>query len=689
MSDILTFARKLMRINEKAVRSNTASAIFGSVGDLPQAITNRAAYRIGLWPCTSSDKPELAMGMWAALAHLLERWRDIQVYRLFVKLEGDPDDFKWSMEQSQFTVKDWDIDPLDENIGLWGKLEQEGDAWKLTATIDNDMLTGEDNKSENLSISADSATALISMLPDFAASIAEKIGANRIDNTDTPYPSEIHEENAEFLALMQQVLDWDVKLVAYLWDVEWEDEDIEDDFQNLIAASQASQSDFSAWLTAKSIAHTMRPGYSVIGDLLVESVGEIISASPNSHYPAPIMAGALYNMGFAPNSYRLLEDEVKAHADNKIAWLKLAELYASGGHLAESVERFQTAIEKDAVNSHLFRAYGNVLLAADQYGVIIESFAFIDPDEFDEDELVWEAIEAYQKALENDPNDTRALYSQLLQLILVDNEDEDERLWSNFEKLVSLDISGEYIRDVIESFYDVEDISLGIETLERLLSEQPERIDLYINLASLHLVHEDGLAARPLLEKAKGLSTDLGILADIERLLLTADDPNFEQRFAELVGILDAGNELPADEVEYLENIVEQSPNLVQGQLALARSYYFWDDTDEALEVLLDTQERIPDQPDILDWLARILWESDEKELAFQYLNRGIQNYPFNVQLLSRIGLYLFDNKQLKNARAYLSRAEEIAPRHPELQRVRSYIARKLGENPDLYQEED
>lgn len=689
MSDILTFARKLMRINEKVVRSNTASAIFGSVGDLPQAISNRSAYRVGLWPCMSSEKPELAMGMWATLAHLLERWRDIQVYRLFVRLEGDPDDFEWSMEQSQFTVKDWDVKPLDENIGLWGKLEQDGDTWKLTATIDNDMLTGEDNEPENLSISADSATALISMLPDLAASIAEKIGADRVDDTDTPYPNETHEENEALITLMQQVLDWDVKLVAYLWDVEWEDEDIEDDFENLIAASQASQSDFSAWLIAKSIAHTMRPGYSVIGDLLVDRVGEIISVFPNSHYSAPIMAAAIYNMGFAPNSYRLLEDEVKTHADNKIAWLKLAELYASGGHLAESIERFQIAIEKDAVNNHLFRAYGNVLLAADQYGLILESFVFVEPDDLEEDELVWEAIEAYQKALEYDSNDTRALYSQLLQLILVDDEDEDERLWSDFENLLLLDSSGEYIRDVIESFYDIEDISPGIETLEKLLSEQPKRIDLYINLASLHLVHEDGLAARPLLEKAKGLSTDLGILADIERLILTADDPNFEQRFAELVGILDAGNELSSDNVEYLENIVEQSPSLVQGQLSLARSYYLWGDTDEALEVLLDTQERIPDQADILDWLGRILWESDEKELAFKYLNRGIQNYPFNVQLLSRMGRYLFDNKQLQNARAYLSRAEEIAPRHPELQRVRAYIAQKMGENPDLYREED
>jgi tetratricopeptide (TPR) repeat protein len=400
------------------------------------------------------------------------------------------------------------------------------------------------------------------------------------------------------------------------------------------------------------------------------------------------MAGAIYNMGFPPNSYRLLEDELETHDRSTLSWLKLAELYASGGHLAESIESFQTAIEKEAVNSHLFRAYGNVLLAADQQGLELDSFAFVEPDEIDEDAFIWEAIEAYQKAIDQDPNDIRALYSQLLQLIFVDDEEEYERLWSHFGKLVSLDSSGEYIRDVIESFYEIEDISPGIDTVQALLDKQPERIDLYINLASLHLAHEDSLAARPLLEKAKKLTTDVEVHADIERLILTADDPNFEQRFAEMLGILDAGNALSADDVEYLEEIVEQAPHVVQGQLALARSYFLWDDTDEALEVLLDTQERIPDQADILDWLARIFWESDERELAFQYLNRGIQNYPFNVQLLSRFGQYLFDNGQLQHARAYLSRAEEISPRHPNLQTVRAYIARKMAENPDLQQED-
>lgn len=684
MGDLVTFARRLMRINEKVARSNTPTAIFGSIGDLPQAISHRANYRIGLWPCVSEEKPELAMGLWSALAHLLERWHDIQVYRLFVKFEEEYEDFEWSMEKSQFTVEDWELEPLDENIGIWGELKQEGDSWQLSISIDNDMLTGEDSEPEDLSISAPTATGLIAMLPDFAKLIAERIGAELIDDTDIPYPNVDYQETEALVQFLKQVLDWEVQLLAYFWDADWEDEDIETDFHELLDSGKAVQDDFAAWLASKSVAHTMRPGYSVIGDLLFEQVEAIFTTFPDSFYPVPIMAAAIYNMGFAPDSYRLLEDELKTHPLSQQAWLRLAELYAGGGHFNESLSHFQTAIEKDLANNTLYRNYGNVLLATDQYGIEVETFVLVDPDKYAEDSVIWEAIEAYEKALEQDSHDVRTLYAQSLQLILVDEE--LTRFWTSFDKLVALDTTGDYVREVVESLYDVEDISHAVDTLKSLLDKNPERIDIYINLAALYLLDEDGDSAETLLEKAQEMTEDLEILTDIERMLLSVDDPDFEQRFAELVSILDAGNAISSDDMEYLEEIVEDSPNFVEGQLAVARAYYIWDDTDEALEVLLSAQERLPDQPEILSWLARILWESGESELAFQYLNRGLQNYPFNVALLARTGQYLFDNGQLKAARAMLSRAEEISPRDPSLQVVRTYIAQKMASNPDLYE---
>lgn len=684
MSDLLTFARKLMRINERVVATNTASAIFGSIGDLPQSVNSRAALRIGLFPCETENEEDaqLAMGLWAVLAHLLERWRDIEVYRIFVRFEDEVEDFVWTMDKSQFSVEDWDIEYLDENIGLWGELKQSDGGWQLIVTIDNDNLTGEDSEPLDLIFEAESSGALFTKLPTFAQSIADAIDAGRVNDTDPIYPDKPIEVNEAFNTFLETLFEWEVNLLASLWGVELDDDDVNDMLNDLLEAGKAVGTDFAAWAVAKSVAETMRPGYSVIGDVLIDSVSDVTTTF-DSPFPMPILANAVFNMGFAQKSYRLLGDELKIHPDNTYAWLKLAELYAEGGLWLQSIDRFQSAIEGEAVNSHLYRAYGNALISAERAGQEIESFILIDLSEYSQDYVLWEAIESYDEALKLDPDDIRACYARVLQLSEVDFE--QEYLWDDFVKLIEMDSNGDYTADVIDSLYDVEDVQAGLDALIGLIEKNPERLDLHMNLAALYIAGYDGESAAPLLEKAKTMTTDRVRLAEIERLNLTANDPEFEYRFSEIISVLDAGNKLGADDAEFLEDVVENAPNVIEAQIALGRSYYLWKEYDEALEVLLDTQENFPDQPDVLDWLGRILWESGERETAFSYLNKGIQRHPFNVQLIARAGQYLFDNDQLDEARRYLARAEEISPRHPMLQAVRADIARQMAANPAKY----
>ncbi len=679
MSDLLTFARKMMRLNERVVATNKPSAIFGSVGDLPQAVGSRASLRIGLWSCLSDEQPEIAMGLWIALAHLLERWRDIEVYRLFVKFDEEPENFVWTMEKSQVSVEEWDLEYLDENIGIWGELKQVDEKWQLTTTIDNDNLTGQDNEPVDVILSALNPIDFFAMLPDLAQTIADMIDTNSLDNTDPDYPQEVIELSPEFTKFLDNALEWEVNLLASLWGVEWDDDEILDAFSELLTSAKSVGNDFSAWLVSKSIAETMRPGYSIIGDLFIDNVTDTTSAL-DSVFPVPILAGAMFNMGFAQQSYRLLNDEVKKRPNSAYAWLKLAELYAEGGLTSQSIETFQSAIRHEAVNKHLFRAYGNVLLTSDSP---IDDLILIDIGKYDENHVIWEAIQAYDETLKLDPDDVRARYARVLRLAEVDFE--QTYLWDDFAKLVDNDETGEYVSYVIDELYDVNDIQQGVNAFEAQIEKHPERLDLYVNLSALYIAGYENETALPLLEKAKTMTKDTSHLADIERLTLTASNPEFEYRFTEVVSILDAGNKLNADDVEFLEDIVEQAPHVIDAHIALGRSYYYWDEIDEALEVLLDAQESIPDQPSVIDWLGRILWESGERDTAFTYLNRGISAYPFNVQLLARAGQYLFDNGQLEEARTYLGRAEEISPRHPMLQQVRGYIARQMSDNPTKY----
>lgn len=682
MTDITAFARRLMNINEKVIQSNTPRAIFGSIGDLPQSITAKPPFRIGLWPCVSNEHPEFAMGLFVILAHLLERWRDIRVYRLFVKLADDPDEFDWSIEQSQFEVDDWPVEALDENIAIWGSLKKADGKWELKVSIENDLLTGKDNEPTELVFTADNLVNFIGQLVTIAEKIAENIEAERVDETEPLFGADNLPDETSLKPLLSKLLKWDVQLLASLWGVELEDDDIEDDFEELLEAGKSVQHDMAAWAISKAVAHTMLPGYTIIGDLLVSRVDEVLETFPNSQLPAPLLALAIYRMGNVQEAYKLLESDVKARPETVASWLKLAELYAAGGRLDESLERFQTAIEKEVTSGHLYRAYGNVLLAADQYGTHIEDFVLINVDDIDEDEIIWEAIEAYDKALKANPNDARALYTKLLQMLLV--EADNDRVWADFKQLLLLADTGEYIRDVIESMYEIEDIQPGIDAILSVIKEKGEHFDLFINVASLYIVDENGKDAKAYLEKAKSMTDSVDKLADIEHLLLSTDYPEFEYKFGELEAIVNAGNSLSTDDVDFLEKVSEKAPHLIKAHLVLAGAYHTWGDKDAALEVLLDTQEKLPDNPAVIDMLAKILWESDERELAFEYLNKGLTAYPFSVTLLVRTGRYLFDNEQLTQARAYLGRAEEIAPQDPTLRNVRSYIARKVAENPEL-----
>lgn len=682
MSDL---ARRLMRIDEKTAQTTNDSAIFGAVGSLAQNIGTRPPYRIGLWPCKSTDAPILAMGVWSILAHLLERWQDVLVYRLFLPLDADAEtfDFEYDIAQTQFDADDWALDDLDENIAIWGVLKDQDDSLELVVSIENDLLEEEITP---IQVTATSWGDLINKMPDLANELITIIDAERLDTTKPAFQA-LPELDADFEGLAEVLVRWQGSLLAHLWGYEWDDEALEDTFDELLEEAQDFDAELGSWIMAQVLRQAMRPGLALIGDLLVPKIDEIIAAFPNSTYVPIFASDGLFELGYAQESYNLLSRATVQQPDSVAAWLKLADLYTRGGRLLDAVDVIQSAIENEATSHILYRFYGNVLQVVERYGEPLDAFILIDLDEREDDYLLWESIEAYQEALKAKPDDVSALHAQLLQLSMV-AEHEETRLWDGFRKLLELDQTGERIRDVIENLYDVPDIMPAREAIEAKMQLEGERLDLYINLAMLHLSQDAGDEAMPYLETAQRLASNDTQKADVERLMLVAGNPEFEQRLGEILAVLDAGNTVTSSDVELLEDAVEDAPHWINLQIALARAYYNWDDADAALEVLLDTQKTLPDNPEVLDMLGRVLWEAGEHDLAFQYLNRGLERYPNYVPLLVRVGRYLFENKQLKDARAYLAHAEQIAPNDPALRRIRAFIANEVAKNPDLYIED-
>ena len=226
----------------------------------------------------------------------------------------------------------------------------------------------------------------------------------------------------------------------------------------------------------------------------------------------------------------------------------------------------------------------------------------------------------------------------------------------------------------------LEDVSPGLDILADAIEASPERVDLRVNYAVALLLDEQPDEAAAELEVAEELTDDLSIIADIERLFLEANDPEFESRLGEITELVTAGRPLGRRDIEFLDAALEEAQSFSQGYLLLARGYLNGESSSAALEVLLDGQNYLPEDAEITALLARVLWDSGEHELAFDYLNKGLKHNPDDVPLLALSGQYLCDEGQDEEARTFLMRAQSLEPRNRTLIETQRYISRQMGQ---------
>lgn len=667
-------ADKLMYLGVGRPASGLPSALFGSIGNLASEITlGKPRWRIGLWPLQSHQDPEVAMGIASILGFLLESRRDVRVYRLFAQLEGDPSDYEWTIEKSQFSVDDWQLDNLDENVAIWGEIERLDAGWTVNLEIEND-LSGEE-ESYKFAYTASSIAELINKLPQITEDIANDLATDLI-NTNVIYDEAIGDEKS-ITELLKALFFWERDLFLFLWGKTWTDAQILDAYSSLLQCAQELKSNFPEWVVSSAVARAMHPIFTPIGDLLVSKTAEILSGFEDGLASSLIIAQAMYRLEYTQEAYDLLESCVETHSESATAWLSLAELYRTGGHIPQAVDTFQRAIEIDIANEELFVAYADLLLVLDYENWTLEEFILIDPDEKSANSLVWEAIEAYQAVLELDPDRTDVLFQQLMQL--VDIGADDARLWSGFTRLVQIDQSGEQVRSFVDALYNLDDSSPAINILQNAIKTQPQRYDLHLNLAVVYLANDQIDLAKAELEKARSLTTDPVAILSIDRLLLSANDPEFETRLGDISVLVNAGKALEVSDTEFLEEAIEKVPKFADGYNLLAKAYLAWDEPATALETLLDGQKQLPNDLGIIEMLARVLWLVGDHPLAFEHLRKALDKFPAQASLLALMGRFLFDEGQDEEARAYLMKAEVIEPRNPVLNEVRIYIARNMN----------
>ena len=669
-------AKKISSIGKSTQNVNSSSSIFGSAGSLSQSIQSTTSYRIGFYPFVSKEQPEMSMGIASCLCYLLEQYQHLEVYRVFAKIELDDDD-EISIEDSQFTPDDWEFDGLDNNITISGYIDHNDSTYSLSILVENSF--SDDSEDIRLNYEFSSLIELLNQLPGIAESIVSELKEKDSKELIISY-NELGSDTESITELLHSIFDWNLDLYLYLWDVDWEDEQIESQFNEILDLSQKLDNhSFAIWCISMIAKQVMQIGLDAVGDVIVPLIDKVYEIDEDGKISLVLLSRGLVNLGYTEQAISLIEQYTAKDSTDLSVWMTLIDIYSQVGQIGKAIDTVQQAIETGIEDEGLYWRYSSLLSIAQDKDWFVEDLLLIDPDEFDEaEQIIQEIIATLENILILNPNNLHVLYS--LMSYLIDTESDD--MWAYFEKLVKIDTSSHYTRSIIDLMYKIVDLKPGFDILNEYMESNPENLVSYLNLAQLAVVDQNTDLALQYLKSCEELisSERNDLEVEIQRLKLSAIYLDFDQQYSEIKVILNAGRTVSEQDVEFLESAIEIAPTYGELYVTLTHCYLNWKDTEAALEVITEAQNNIGNHPRIVQTLAKILWEKGKKELAFNHLNDSLRQYPNDIQLLIQIANYLIENNQLNDSKPFLERAEIIAPSHPGLWQLRKEIGERLAQ---------
>ena len=648
--------------------------------------SQKSPFRVGLWPILSASEPDIAAGVGLVLAALLEQHSSVRVYRLLARVGENPENYEWDIGDSQFGVDDWEVEGLDENTAIWGVLEVSANQIRFSVEVENDA------REDDLNLKLDYKTITLVELLNILPSVASKI-LNWLDPAISVVSEDqyeiIHDEDSALVQeLLSQIFYWELDYFLEMWGQTIDQDSALADLNEIIKVSEKTKSNFGAWMIAQSMSRFMMFKELGWSHFLVAHVKEIVETLARHPIVAEILAVTLFRLNYSLEAFDLLESTLILHPKNSVIWNTLAALYTEAREDLAAIDVYQRTIEAEAATSDTYLGYANNinLLRERQIELnsgnkhispagrpFIDQYIFVDPNETFAN--LREATAAYKKVLEIDSEN---LYS-LTQLVVCLLTLQDDSVWKYCQTLVERDKEGSVTASIIEQLSD-SDVVFMIEILQKVLVNDPQQINVRINLVRAFVALGDISKAKAEIATISKYDVPLQLQPILSRLRLTANYPDFENRLGEIIDVLQARGKISATDAEFLEEIIEKEPSFSEGYRLLAETYLSWDETDDALAVLLDGQSNAPFDPERSALLAKVLWEEDQSDLAFAYLEKGLKEDSRNATLLSLNGRFLFDEGQDEAAKEFLLRAEEIDPSNPELAETRLYIANVLIE---------
>ena len=519
---MLNAADRMKSLGQEQGDSGTPTSIFGSAAGLAQSIQTDKRFRISVYPFLSGEAPDVAMGLAACLCYLLEQYPDTRVYRCFAKIDPADDSAEISVSDYQFTVADWELEGLANNVILDGAFGTFGNGFELRLEVDM-SLTASETDSELLVYKFDSAAAAASALPavalDVYGQMAGEVGTAAIleyGSFEAPAPA--------IELLLENVFAWNLDVYLYFWDVAWAEAEIREQFLEVAEWCKESASEFGYWCLGMMARQAMQPGLSEAGDVLVPLVGRAFAARESVATGAAAAALGLANLGQAQRAVDFLAPYLRHEAAASV-WCAMIEIHMGAGHVAEAIDTCQLALERGLEDSALYWRYAQLLITADVHDWTVEDVLLIDPDEYEEeDQLTAEIANSFKLYLTIRPDDLAALQLALTYMI----DAQDDELWLYFEKLLQIDQDGMFAADVVDRLCELDDHERAYEVLERQLDSNAYA---YAYLAQLALADADPEYATAMIDACRQTLAEVGddLELELQRLKLQVSLPAFEE----------------------------------------------------------------------------------------------------------------------------------------------------------------
>ncbi|MCY3978979.1 MAG: tetratricopeptide repeat protein [Chloroflexi bacterium] len=670
---MLNAAEKMKTLGRQPSDTGAPTSIFGSAAGLAQTIQTDEQYRIGMYPILCQEMPEVAMGLASCLCYLLEQYDDTRVYRCFARIGETDENTEITTSDYQFRVADWEMDGLADNVTLDGAFRRDSGRFELSLAIDASLSLTDDD-SFSLDYEFESLAAAVTELPAVAENIYRRLAGDSNTVAIIEYSS-VPRGLGALESLLESVFGWNLDVFLYLWDVEWEEDEIRDQFQEVADLCKMHSSEFAYWCLGMLAKQAMQPGISDIGEIVVPLVRRAFSPEMEAAAGASAASLGMSKLGHAQSAIAFLRPFLRNDADASV-WRAMTEILLDSGHFDEAIDNTQLALESGLQHPALYWQYAQLLMAAEVNSWSVQDVLLIDPDEHNEEEhITVEIANALKLFINESKEDLGALQLALTYMI----DANDDELWIYFERLSKLDDEGALTGDIIDRLIELEDYDRAYDILERQLDSNPYA---YVHLAQLALVDTDSAMALELIEacRAKFAEIDDDLELELQRIKLQATLPLFDARYAEIKVILSANRPVSEDQVDLLEQAIEHAPKLVDLHLLLSQCYRSWRDADSAFEVLREAEQLAGSDPKIDLGLVQILWDRNEREDAVSKLNDALERFPRDVYLLAQMANCLIENNQFEDARQYIARAETIAPSHRAIWQVRRLVAQKMAE---------